>query len=114
MKKADYWESVEGVSNKLGMDVEDIDIKSVCNKADVLGIDITLEGLMNHMGVNTFGEFTNGLIKLGMAELLKNHMFKQTWASLNYNYEKKNELFKENTILFNEVQRLQRIIKEGF
>lgn len=107
--RVDYWNVADGTSNTFGMN-EEVTAEQVLENANKFDIKLDISDLMQFENVDTVEKFIHRLIVKGMEQLVKDYMFKQVWNSLNYNFDKKEELFRANAFQASDIRELKREI----
>lgn len=107
--RVDYWNVADGTSTTFGMN-EEVTAEQVLQNASKFDIKLDISDLMKFEEVDTVEQFIHKLVVKGMEQLVRDYMFKQVWNSLNYNYDKKEELFRANAFQANDIRELKREI----
>jgi len=105
--KVDYWEVKDGTAVTFGMN-DDVTPQQILEDCSKFGFDMSLKSLADFLGLEKTEELAGALILKGVESVARDYMFKQVWNSLNYNYEKKQELFKANSFLSMELEELKK------
>ncbi len=108
-KRVEYWKVDKNLSNTFGMH-DEVTVEQVFKRVDDFKISLKIEDLMKFEQVDTVEAFLHAVLIRGMERLVRDYSFKQLWNSLDFNYDKKEELFRVNSSQANDITELKKEI----